>query len=150
MDTHIIKEGLIEIQVPDFEKVSSEAPVFYNPVMELNRDISVVVINQYRKSLDHDITICDAFGGTGIRGARYSKEIPGVKRGRYGSFQKLGVGEHLTDEKIARLQETSLCTNWPKDIFGHARFGCLIRIRNHTLILCVCLCRTQEIMLIKL
>lgn len=91
MDTHIIKEGLIEIQVPDFEKVSSEAPVFYNPVMELNRDISVVVINQYRKSLDHDITICDAFGGTGIRGARYSKEIPGVKSVTVGDVNPLAV-----------------------------------------------------------
>lgn len=79
METHFVEEGLVKIQVPDFEKVSSEAPVFYNPVMELNRDISVVVINQYRKDLDHNITICDAFGGTGIRGVRYSKEIDGVE-----------------------------------------------------------------------
>lgn len=78
MDTHIVEEGLVQIQVPNFEKVSSEAPVFYNPVMELNRDISVVVINQYKQGLDHNITICDAFGGTGIRGIRYSKEIDGV------------------------------------------------------------------------
>ena len=78
METHFVEEGLVKIQVPNFEKVSSEAPVFYNPVMELNRDISVVVINQYRKQLDHDITICDAFGGTGIRGVRYPKEIGGV------------------------------------------------------------------------
>ena len=47
METHFVEEGLVKIQVPNFEKVSSEAPVFYNPVMELNRDISVVVINQY-------------------------------------------------------------------------------------------------------
>lgn len=33
------------------------------------------------------------------------KEIPGIKRGRYLSLQKLGVGDHLTDEKIARLQD---------------------------------------------
>ncbi|RAP54027.1 MAG: tRNA (guanine(10)-N(2))-dimethyltransferase [Methanosphaera sp. rholeuAM130] len=79
METHFVEEGLVKIQVPNFEKVSSRAPVFYNPVMELNRDISVVVINQYRKELDHDITICDAFGGTGIRGVRYSKEIEGVE-----------------------------------------------------------------------
>lgn len=78
MKTHFVEEGLVRIQVPNFEKISSEAPVFYNPVMELNRDISVVVINQYRKELDHDISICDAFGGTGIRGIRYSKEINGV------------------------------------------------------------------------
>ena len=33
------------------------------------------------------------------------KEIPGFKnRGRYISFEKLGMNEYLTDEKIARLQ----------------------------------------------
>ncbi len=79
MDTHIIEEGLVKIEVPDFEKVSSKAPVFYNPVMELNRDISVSIISEYAKGLNHNITICDAFGGTGIRAARYSKEIPLVE-----------------------------------------------------------------------
>lgn len=34
------------------------------------------------------------------------KEIPGVKnRGRYVSFEKLGMSEYLTDEKIDKLQE---------------------------------------------
>ena len=91
MDTHFIEEGLVKIEVPDFEKVSAKAPVFYNPVMELNRDISVVVLNSYRKSLDHDIVIFDAFGGTGIRGARYSKEIPGVERVLVGDVNPLAV-----------------------------------------------------------
>lgn len=91
MDTHYIKEGLVKIEVPDFEKVSAKAPVFYNPVMELNRDISVVVLNEYRKTLDHDVIIFDAFGGTGIRGARYSKEILGVERVLVGDVNPLAV-----------------------------------------------------------
>ncbi len=91
MDTHYIKEGLVNIEVPDFEKVSAKAPVFYNPVMELNRDISVAIINQYRKQLDHDITIFDAFGGTGIRGVRYSKEIHGVEKVIIGDVNPLAV-----------------------------------------------------------
>ena len=33
------------------------------------------------------------------------KEIPGIKRGRYISLEKLGIDKHLTDEKIALLQE---------------------------------------------
>lgn len=33
------------------------------------------------------------------------KEIPGVKRGRYLSFEKLGIGNYFTDEKVQRLQE---------------------------------------------
>ena len=35
-----IEEGLTKIQFPEYEKVSADAPVFYNPQMELNRDIS--------------------------------------------------------------------------------------------------------------
>ena len=59
--------------------------------MEMNRDISVAVINQYRKEVDHDISICDAFGGTGIRGARYSKEIHGVEKVVVGDVNPLAV-----------------------------------------------------------
>lgn len=33
------------------------------------------------------------------------KEIPNVKKGRYVSFEKLGLGDHLTDEKLSRLQQ---------------------------------------------
>ena len=33
------------------------------------------------------------------------KEIPNVRRGRYLSFEKIGLGQYLTQEKIARLQQ---------------------------------------------
>ena len=47
------------------------------------------------------------------------KEIPGVQtRGRYISFEELGLDEHLTDEKIASLQkivkEVRDTSRWPK------------------------------------
>ena len=80
MDTKIIHEGLVTIKTPEFDKVSSKAPVFYNPVMELNRDISVIAIKTYQDELEHEINICDAFGGSGIRGVRYAKEIENVSR----------------------------------------------------------------------
>jgi tRNA (guanine26-N2/guanine27-N2)-dimethyltransferase len=78
MSDKLIQEGLIEITVPTFDKVSASAPVFYNPVMEMNRDLSVLALQQFQRELGHEITICDAFGGSGIRGVRYSKEIEGV------------------------------------------------------------------------
>lgn len=80
MNQRIINEGLIQINIPEFEKVSSEAPVFYNPVMELNRDLSVLALNTFQKELNKNIDICDAFGGSGIRGIRYSKEVNDVSR----------------------------------------------------------------------
>lgn len=111
MDTHFIEEGLVKIQVPDYEKVSSEAPVFYNPVMEFNRDISVVVINQYRKQLDHDIIICDAFGGTGIRGARYSKEINGVEKVIVGDVNPLAVRQAKDNMQLNNISNVEVHKN---------------------------------------
>jgi tRNA (guanine26-N2/guanine27-N2)-dimethyltransferase len=78
MDFLYIEEGDVRIKIPQFEKVSSKAPVFYNPAMELNRDLSVAALTVYQQMKDDDIKICDAFGGSGIRGIRYSKEIKGV------------------------------------------------------------------------
>ena len=62
----------MKIRVPPFEKVSSRAPVFYNPVMELNRDLSVQAIEQIKSKIEQALTICDALGGSGIRAIRYA------------------------------------------------------------------------------
>ncbi len=79
MDQVTVDEGQVRIKIPVYDKVSSKAPVFYNPVMELNRDLSVIALQVYRQMQREDISICDSFGGSGIRGIRYSKEVPGVK-----------------------------------------------------------------------
>ena len=73
-----IEEGLTKIEFPEFEKVSSDAPVFYNPHMELNRDLSILAIQVFQKQENRKIDICDLFGGSGIRGVRYKNEIDGV------------------------------------------------------------------------
>ena len=73
-----IEEGLTKIEFPEFEKGSSQAPVFYNPHMEMNRDLSILAIQVFQKEQDREINICDLFGGSGIRGVRYKNEIDGV------------------------------------------------------------------------
>lgn len=79
MNQVTVDEGQVRIKIPVYDKVSSKAPVFYNPVMELNRDLSVIALQVYRQMQNEDISICDSFGGSGIRGIRYSKEVPGVE-----------------------------------------------------------------------
>ncbi len=85
----IVKEGRTKIMIPDLashlgpdaHQVSSRLlPVFYNPRMELNRDLSIVVLNAYVKNKTRDITIVEPLTGTGIRGIRYAIEVPGIKR----------------------------------------------------------------------
>ena len=73
-----IEEGLTKIEFPEFDKVSSQAPIFYNPHMELNRDLSILALQVFQKEQARDIDICDLFGGSGIRGIRYKNEIDGV------------------------------------------------------------------------
>ena len=75
-----IQEGQVKIIIPFFGKVSSRAPVFYNPVMELNRDVSILSLQEFQKELDREIHILDAFGGSGIRGIRYSRELEGISK----------------------------------------------------------------------
>lgn len=79
MDKLLVNEGLVSIKIPVFDKVSAKAPVFYNPVMELNRDLSVLALQVYRDNQNDDVKICDAFGGSGIRGIRYAREISGIE-----------------------------------------------------------------------
>jgi tRNA (guanine26-N2/guanine27-N2)-dimethyltransferase len=58
----------------------SKAPVFYNPVMELNRDIAVLTFQAYQRMVNRDITICEPLTSLGIRGIRFAAEIHGVKK----------------------------------------------------------------------
>ncbi|WP_456395123.1 tRNA (guanine(10)-N(2))-dimethyltransferase [Thermococcus sp.] len=65
-----IVEGKARILVPVAERIY-DAPVFYNPVMALNRDISVLAVR-----LSGAASIIDALSATGIRGIRYAFETP--------------------------------------------------------------------------
>ncbi len=77
-----MEEGEAELIVPQLEKyktsdkeyVPSKTPVFFNPVMEITRDISVSSLQVLGEDID-GLRICDALAGVGARGIRYSKEL---------------------------------------------------------------------------
>jgi tRNA (guanine26-N2/guanine27-N2)-dimethyltransferase len=81
----IITEGTTKALVPDPPKDAafppSAAPVFYNPEMELNRDINVAATAAFVKRLlkkraigKEALRYLDAFSASGIRGLRIAKE----------------------------------------------------------------------------
>lgn len=84
--TEIVQEGEVRVLVPklrmfvksSLEYAPSKAPVFYNPVMELNRDIAVVALQAYQEMLDRRISVCEPFAGCGVRGLRFAAEVAGV------------------------------------------------------------------------
>lgn len=53
----------------------NRADVFYNPVMEFNRDISVLAVESYQRCVSRNLKILDAMTGCGIRGIRYAVEV---------------------------------------------------------------------------
>jgi tRNA (guanine26-N2/guanine27-N2)-dimethyltransferase len=83
-----IREGKVKVVVPKlkaFKKqpcdyAPSKAPVFYNPVMELNRDITILAFQAYQRLVNREISICDPLTGSGIRGIRFAAEIQDVKK----------------------------------------------------------------------
>ncbi|NPA47529.1 MAG: tRNA (guanine(10)-N(2))-dimethyltransferase [Thermococci archaeon] len=63
-----IIEGEAELFVPRAPRIY-DAPVFFNPIMRLNRDVSILCARILRPK-----TVLDAFSATGIRGIRYALE----------------------------------------------------------------------------
>ena len=65
--SEIIKEGKVQVSVPKLEAYGvvpsdyapSKAPVFYNPVMEFNRDLTVLAFKAYQHMVNHEISICE-------------------------------------------------------------------------------------------
>ncbi len=86
--TEIITEGKVKVRVPNLKAYGvcpsdyapSKAPVFFNPVMEFNRDVTVLAFQAYQRMINKEVSICEPLTATGIRGIRFAAEISGVKR----------------------------------------------------------------------
>ncbi|MCW3982890.1 MAG: tRNA (guanine(10)-N(2))-dimethyltransferase [Candidatus Bathyarchaeota archaeon] len=84
--SEIIHEGKVQVLVPNLKAYGvvpsdyapSKAPVFYNPVMEFNRDLSVLVFRAYQHMVNHEVSICEPLTSQGIRGIRYAIEVDKV------------------------------------------------------------------------
>ena len=68
----IISEGLAKIKVQSRKIVSKDMDVFYNPVMAINRDISVLLLDSIDKNR---MQIADPLAASGIRSIRFLKEL---------------------------------------------------------------------------
>jgi len=87
MSTQFIMEGKTKLEVPELAQFRTRAGdyapsltnVFYNPIMELCRDISVSALQVLADELG-SICICDPLAGVGARGLRYAKEVRGVAK----------------------------------------------------------------------
>jgi tRNA (guanine26-N2/guanine27-N2)-dimethyltransferase len=84
--TEFVKEGAVKVLVPKlatfvkepWEYAPSKAPVFYNPLMELNRDLAVLTVQTYQRIVKRKISACEPLTGCGVRGVRLAREVEGI------------------------------------------------------------------------
>jgi len=67
----IIQEGKARIKIAK-GKITSKLPIFYNPIMKFNRDISILLLNSINKN---NLQIALPLSGTGVRGIRFLLEL---------------------------------------------------------------------------
>ncbi|MDP7180091.1 MAG: tRNA (guanine(26)-N(2))-dimethyltransferase [Candidatus Woesearchaeota archaeon] len=68
----IITEGKAKLNIKPEKVVSKQMEVFYNPVMKLNRDTSIILLNALNKK---DLRLALPLAGSGIRAIRFLKEL---------------------------------------------------------------------------
>jgi tRNA (guanine26-N2/guanine27-N2)-dimethyltransferase len=104
-------------------KIFEEGNVFYNPVQEFNRDISICVLNTFlsmykdelnekKKSVrrtksnedksEKKIRILEALAATGLRSIRYAKEVEG--------FDEV-VANDIMDEAVRMIEKNVKANN---------------------------------------
>jgi tRNA (guanine26-N2/guanine27-N2)-dimethyltransferase len=120
----LITEGIARILIPltipnsgeSLERTRSRAPVFYNPVMVMNRDSSILVVGVLNRRLKRSLSVCEPMCGTGVRGIRFALETRGVERLLLGdmSYQAVKLAEEnikingLNDKVKVRWIEANL------------------------------------------
>lgn len=70
-----VHEGLIEIRIPEIKKLNSKAKVFYNSVMQLNRDLNVLLLASIERKTRKPLRVLDLLAASGVRGLRIAKEV---------------------------------------------------------------------------
>jgi tRNA (guanine26-N2/guanine27-N2)-dimethyltransferase len=77
----LVTEGGVKVWIPKREKaLPSRLPVFYNPVMELNRDMAVLALQAFQRLSGRGVDACEPLAGCGVRGVRFAVEVEGIKQ----------------------------------------------------------------------
>lgn len=87
-----------------FNKTKNE--VFYNPIQEFNRDLSISVLNTYSAvNKNKKLRILEALAASGIRSMRYAKEVDNVQE----------IVANDLDKKAAQLIDVNIKLNQVAD-----------------------------------
>lgn len=136
----IIREGAAaKLAVPKldafkkapWEYAPSKAPVFYNPVMKLNRDIAVLAVQAYQKAAGRELLVAEPLAGCGVRGIRFALEIDGVRHVYLNDINPVAFKMAAYNVEINGLADRVSIFNEDASLFmsryaaPHKRFDCI-------------------------
>jgi len=109
MKSKTITEGKAKIRIFEPEKdkdVSKELEVFYNPLMKLNRNLSVLLLNSIERE---ELQIADPLAGSGVRAVRFLTELDEnkIKSIRINDYSEEAV--NLIKENIGLNEDELVC-----------------------------------------
>ena len=123
--TETIMEGKVKVVAPKLsaytKKLSdyapSKAPVFYNPVMELNRDLAVLALQAHQKLLGREVIVSEPLTGCGLRGARFAVEVDGVHRVLLNDIKPESVRLARFNAKLNKVEDRIEVANEDANLF---------------------------------
>lgn len=123
--TEIVKEGQVKVLVPKLSNyverpsdyAPSKAPVFYNPIMELNRDLAVLALQTFQKISGRKLIVCEPMTGCGLRGARFAVEVNGVYQVLLNDINPKSANLALYNAKMNNVPDKILVYNEDANLF---------------------------------
>lgn len=113
MPLSLVREGLSLVKIWDPRRAvvggriePSWLPVFYNPVMEFNRDLSVASLQAYIDlySPSRGVTVVEPLTATGVRAVRYALEVNGVEEVIAGDIDAKAVELAVENVRLNRVE----------------------------------------------
>jgi tRNA (guanine26-N2/guanine27-N2)-dimethyltransferase len=100
-----LREGTAVIYATKQDILSKKMPVFYNPVMKHNRDISILLLAALP---DTGLRVCLPLAGSGVRGIRLLKELPAskIKSVHFNDKSETAVGSIRKNIALNKVRKT--------------------------------------------
>jgi len=123
--TETIKEGKVRATVPKLSEYKkkpsdyapSKAPVFYNPIMELNRDFAVLALQAHQRLLGIEVSACEPLTGCGLRSIRLAVEVEGVRKVFLNDIKPEAAGLAALNVELNRLEDKAEVSNMDANLF---------------------------------
>jgi tRNA (guanine26-N2/guanine27-N2)-dimethyltransferase len=109
-----IKEGEVQLVMSD--------KVFFNPKMELCRDISSIAVGAYCSEVEGKIHLLDGLCGTGVRGIRYVRENSCVGRVDFVDLKEDACKLAERNAKLSKLKSYGVHCCHINDFLFHNRW----------------------------